>query len=287
MPYYEELEDASYTELRKNLLRSKGSLEQREFLSILRSSNEFSDWVRQKVKIETGGSLPILEERLTEAEFKEPPKNIEKSIFDAWESISPADACRVTFWGYITLRHTEEGKIKSHYLAANGGTMPGGLERIDRILKEGNKNEVDRTVRAALRRMSGLPEARGNRSVYVNCPFARAWWRRYLANEVCEKTGAELTNVVKVLTVSQSYWEELITLVVSQNSVLGDANVRTALIWILSDFIHYEDKKKLFTTKTLGQIRQLIGIRSAWQELGVFSVEELKKIIKNEFIPAD
>lgn len=275
---YEKFEDSSYTKLCKDLLRSKGSDDQREFLSYLRSGNEFSDWVRRQVNIDQGESLPMLEEPLTESEFKEPPKSTEKRMFDAWESISPAEACRVTFWGFVTLRHIEESRIKSSYLAANGGALKGGLERIDRTLKEGNAREFDDVVRTALRRMSGLPE-RGKRSVYENCPFARAWWRGYLAREICEKTGAELANVVKVLTVSQSYWVRLINLVVSKNSVLGDAKVRTALIWALSDFINDEDKKHLFHDKFLKQIERLIGIRAAWQELGVFTVEELKEII--------
>ena len=217
----EAFEDASYTALRKRLLRSKGSEDQREFLSVLRSSSDFSEWVRKQVSIEQGESLPVLEEPLTEAEFQEPPKSTEKQIFDTWRSIAPADACRVTFWGLMTLRHVESGIIQSSFLAVNGGPSPAGLERIDRVLKEGNEKDVDSVVRRALRRMSGLPEARGNRSVYVNCPLARAWWRRYLANEICESTGAVLTDVLKVLGHSQQYWEELINLVVSRNSVLG------------------------------------------------------------------
>ena len=282
MPY-EEFEDASYTELRKDLLKAKSSDYQREFLSVLRSNSEFPDWIRDRVKIEPGESLPILEVPLTESEFKDPPKSTEEWIFDAWESISPENASRVTFWGFMSLRHIEEDRIKSCYLAANGGVLTGGLERIDRILKEGNAKKVDSIVRLALRRMSGLPE-RGKRSVYENCPFARAWWRGYLAREICEETGAKLANVAKVLTVSQSYWVRLINLVVSKNSVLGDAKVRTSLIWALSDFINDEDKEHLFSEKVLERIQRLIGIRSAWQELGVFSVKELKEIMKSEFI---
>lgn len=281
MPYA-EFEDASYTELRKNILKAKGSNEQREFLDALRSSSRFPDWIRARIKIEQGESLPILEEPLTESEFKEPPKSTEKWIFDTWESISPANASRVTFWGFMTLRHVEKGRIKSFYLAANGGAQAGGLERIDRALKE--EKDIDIIARTALRRMSGLPEARGNRSVYVNCPFARAWWRRYIAQEVREQSDAEMINIIKVLTVSQSYWEGLINLVVSRNSVLGDAKVRTALIWALADFINDEDKHYLFHEKILGRIQRLIGIRSAWQELGVFPVKEIKEIIKKEFI---
>ena len=205
---YEEFDDASYTSLRKSLLRSKGSGKQRKLLEVLRSSRDYSEWIRAQINIESGSSLPILEEAMTESEFKEPPRSTEKQIFESWQSIPPASACRVTFWGFMTLRHIEEGIIQSSFLAANGGTS--GLERIDRVLKlkeedEGVNKAIDDAVRTVLRRMSGLPEARGNRSVYVNCPFARAWWRRYLANEVCENTDAKLTDVVKVLGHSQQY----------------------------------------------------------------------------------
>ena len=276
----EAFEDASYTALRKRLLRSKGSEDQREFLSVLRSSSDFSEWVRKQVSIEQGESLPVLEEPLTEAEFQEPPKSTEKQIFDTWRSIAPADACRVTFWGLMTLRHVESGIIQSSFLAVNGGPSPAGLERIDRVLKEGNEKDVDSVVRRALRRMSGLPEARGNRSAYVNCPLARAWWRRYLANEICESTGAVLTDVLKVLGHSQQYWEELINLVVSRNSVLGDVKIRTALIWALSEFVNEEGSKHLFQGKAIKWLQRLIGIRLAWQELGVFSTVELKQLSK-------
>ena len=277
---YQEFEDSSYTALRKNLLRAKGSERQREFLDVLRSSEQYTAWMRKTVEVAAGEELPILEENLTESEFKEPPRSTERQIFESWRSISPASACRVTFWGFMVSRHIEEGRIQSSFLAANGGSLPGGLERIDRVLQDGNEREIDGAVRAALRRLSGLPEARGNKSVYVNCPFARAWWRRYLAHEVCEKTGARLAAVAKVLGYSQQYWEELINLVVSRNSVLGDGNVRTALIWALSEWVNEEEKEPLFKANVLKKIRRLIGVRSAWQELGVFSIEELKELME-------
>ena len=276
---YQEFEDASYTALRKKLLRSKGSDDQQEFLSVLRTSREFSDWIKKQINIDPGESLPILEEPLTESEFREPPKSTEQRIFDAWKSIAPADACRVTFWGFMTLRHIDDSIIQSSFLAANGGPLPSGIERIDWVLKEGNEKEIDVVVRTALRRISGLPEARGNRSVYVNCPFACAWWRRYLANQVCKNTEAELTDVLKVLRHSQTYWEKLIDLAVSRNSILGDEGVRTALIWALSELVNEEEKMHLFRGETIKTIRRLIGIHSAWQELGVFSVAELKELM--------
>ena len=281
---FEEFEDASYTSLRRDLIRSKGSNQQREFLAVLRSSSDYSAWMRSRVKAESGEKLPILEENLTEAEFKEPPKSTERQIFEFWKEIPPASACRVTFWGFMTLRHIEEGRIQSSFLAADNKAASGGLERIDRVLKAGSEKEIDDAVRTALRRMGGLPEARGNKSVYVNCPFARAWWRRYVANEVRENTGAALGDVIKVLGSSQQYWENLIILVVSRNSIVGDVKVRTALIWALSEFVDEEERTHMFQAKRLGTMLRLIGIRSARQELGVFPIEELKELMKNWLI---
>lgn len=278
---FEEFEDASYTSLRRTLIKSKGSDQQREFLSVLRSSSDYAGWVRSRVKTESGKELPILEENLTEAEFKEPPRSTERQIFEFWKEIPPASACRVTFWGFMTLRHIEEGRIQSSFLAADNKAASGGLERIERVLKTGSEKEIDSAVRTALRRMGGLPEARGHKSVYVNCPFARAWWRRYVANEIRENTNAVLGDVIKVLGSSQQYWENLIILVVSRNSIVGDVKVRTALIWALSEFVNKEERMHLFQANRLGTILRLIGIRSARQELGVFPIEELKELMKN------
>ena len=65
---------------------------------------------------------------------------------------------------------------------------------------------------------------------------------------------------------------------------MGDASVRTALIWVLSELVNNKEKEHLFKANELKKIRRLIGIRSAWQELGVFSVKELKELIKKEFL---
>ena len=277
---YKQFNDASYTALRKNLLRTKGSDEQKKFLKVLRSSTDYSAWMKKRVKIAAGDDLPILEENLTEAEFTKPPKSTERQIFEFYESIPPASACRVAFWGFMTLRHIEKGRIQSSFLAADSGSPPSGLARIDQVLRDGSDKEIDGTVRRALRHMSGLPEARGNRSVYVNCPFARAWWRRYLARQVCDNTEAQLTAVAKVLGYSQEYWEGLINLVVSRNSILGDGKVRTALIWALSESVNEDEKNPLFKARSLQKMRRLIGVRSASQELGVFSVAELKNLME-------
>ena len=281
---YQEFDDGTYTYLRKSLLKEKGSALQKDFVAALQSRKSFLKYIESKIKIKKAKETPCLNERLTESEFKEPPKIIERNLFALWKEIPPAIACRVAFWAMIALRHIESEIIEASFLAANGSSQGGGLERINQALKQDNKTEIDSIVRTAIRRMSGLPEARGNRSVYVNCSFARAWWRGYLSEEVCRSTSAQHDKVYKTLSRSQDYWEKLITLVVSRNSVLGDSKVRVALIWALSDLVNQWEYGHLFIGKNLEKITRRIGIRSAWQELGVFSVEELKQIIEQEII---
>lgn len=281
---YQEFDDGTYTSLRKSLLKEKGSPFQKKLVSALRDKKSFLEYIKNEIEITEGKETPCLNERLTESEFKESPKIIEQDLFALLKEIPPANACRAAFWAMVTLQHVKAGIIEASFLAANGSSQSGSLERIDQALKQGNKTELDSIVRTALRRMSGLPEARGNRSVYVNCSFARAWWRGYLSEEVCQNTSAQHKNVYKTLSISQDYWEKLIMLVVSRNSVLGDSKVRIALIWALSDLVNKWEYENLFIGKNLEKITRRIGIRSAWQELGVFSIEELKQFVEQEII---
>ena len=282
---YRELNDRDYSDLRKKLIREKGSESQLEFLDILKNSDDFIHWIEDKVAREdSGNGLDVVSGKLSEHEFKEPTKQIEEELFEKWKSnVVPAQACRSTFWGYITLLHIKEDKIQSFYLAANGGTLPGGRERIDKALKSGQPNEVDAIVRTALRRFSGLPEARGNRTVYVDCPFARAWWRLHIARNVCDITMASLDKVIELLRMNQAYWESLVSSIVSRNSIFGDENIRAALIWALSEK-QSSINSSHFTSKGLDKIIKKIGVRLAWQELAIFSPEELKHLLEQEFL---
>ena len=282
---YSAFRDSDYTALQKDLLRNKGGSLQREFLKAARDNASFAAWLEKRVHLEDREqSFDLWADSLSEGEYKEPPQSIEKKLFEKWQSLTPAQASEGTFWGHVTLEHVKRGIIQAPYLAANGGNLSGGLERIDKVLKEDKKKEIDETVRAILRRLSGLYE-RGRRTVYVDCPFARAWWRSYIAKEICKETGADYGKVIDVLKTSKSYWEELISLIVSRNSVLGDSKVRTALIWALSELEKNKYDKQIFQDKKgIKKISRQIGIRSAWQELAIFSVEDLKQIMERQFL---
>ena len=287
---HKRLDDAQYTGLRKALLKQKGSDLQREFLKVARSDSQFVHFVRRQVDTKGEKEAAIFDERLTEHQYKEPTKDTEQRMYKVWEDIPPETACRVTFWGEVTLRHIENRLIQSSYLSANGGALSGGLERIDRALSSsGTEKEIDSCVRAILRRMSGLPEARGNVSVYVNCPFGCAWWRERLADEVCEiivksssVSEASRDSILNLLRRGQEYWETLVRLVISRNSVLGDRNVRDVLIWSLAETLKSDKENSVLKAQNLKSLCRLLGVRCAWQELGILEPDELKILMDNE-----
>ena len=274
----QEFNDAAFSRFRRKLLRLKGSKEQRGFLQVVRDDDEFLHVMQDEV-ITQGTREPVLcPERLTESEFKQPPATTEADLYNAWSNLTPRVACRTTFWAKLTCRHIESGRISATYLAANGTPGAIGAERIDRVLQDDGDEAVksiDHCVRTVLRRLGGLPEARGNKSVYVDCPFARAWWRERLVAEVSKKDPDFMTDVREVTRVNQAYWEELVVLVVSRNSVLGSHEVRDTFILSLADLMANESRTPLKIAKNLRAACRMVGAIQASRELSVLEEGEL------------
>ena len=279
---YEEFDDASYTRFRRNLLRAKGGKHQRDFLTAARNDEAFLSCVRRNTTKDGSRLPPLCPDRLTENEFKHPPANTEADLYKAWQELTPRIACRTTFWGNLTCRHIESGQIRAFYLAANGVPGSGGAERIDRVLQNdgpGAAKLIDDCVRTVLRRLSGLPEARGNRTVYVDCPLARGWWRERLVAEISQGDPDRAEKVREVVRVSQTYWEELVTLVVSRNSVLGSHTVRNSFILGLADLFTKEPETPLRIAKNVRLACRTVGVIQASRELSILEEHELHALM--------
>ena len=277
---YRCLIDTQYTALVKALLGVPISELQRQFVAAARNSEDFVELVRGKVGSEGSTKAALLSEKLTESIFKNPPMDIEQTIYQNWKKVTPDFACRDVFWGEVTLQHIEAGKIEAYYLAANGGNLAGGRDRIDRALSSGDTEAMLDCIRTILRRMSGLRARRGNISVYVDCPFARAWQRTRWIEEVCSATGQDYELIARVLRLQQNYWDELVRLIVSRNSVLGSPKVRDTLVWVLADRLADDPQHPILKGKRLRHACRLLGIRCAWQELGIFEIDELRGIVE-------
>ena len=275
---YREFDDAAFTRFRRKLLRTKGSPEQRGLLRVLHDDGEFLRVVRESVGTEGSHHPALCPDALTESEFKQPPTSTEVALYGAWSKLTPRVACRTTFWANLTCLHIENERIRATYLAANGISGATGAERIDRVLHDKSESAakaIDECVRTVLRRLGGLPEARGNKSVYVDCPFARAWWRERLVNEVSSGTPGVVEDVREVTRVNQTYWEELVVLVVSRNSVLGSHEVRDRFILTLADLFAKEAETPLRKAQNLRAACRMVGTIQASRELSVLDEGEL------------
>lgn len=285
---YREFVDADYTRLRRSLLARKGADGQKDFLAACLDSLEFVGMLSE-VGVQGSVDVELAAEPLTENEFAAPPADTEARLYESWSDLTARTACRTAFWANVTCRHVREGKIESAYLAANGADSAGGAARIDRALHlngdAGNK-EVDACVRTVLRRLGGIPEARGKRTVYVDCPFSRAWWREWLVRQVARGDEGLAESVRTVVRINQTYWEKIVDRIVSRNSTFGCATVRAAFIQALARAVEDDPASGLRNPKILIRACRRVAAHQAIRELSVLSDDELNQIMAEVLEPA-
>ena len=276
-----ELDDSAYTRRRLDLLRVKGSDRQREFLGQVRDSGDF---VKVFADVPTRGSeaAKLSPYPMTESEYKDPPGDTEQDLYASWSSLTPAVACRCAFWAKVTLDHIRQGRIQSAYLAANGGSLPGGAERIDAALQDKSAEapkRIDACVRTVLRRLGGLPEVRGNRSVYVDCPFARAWWRERIVAQAAGGDDQCARRVRRVVRIHQTYWEKLVDRIVFRNSTFGSTNIRNAFLRTLAEFIGANPDSGLTGYQSFQRLCRRTTAYQGRFEMSVLSDSELDELM--------
>ena len=275
---YAEVDGATYVRLRKDLLREKGGERQTEFLAAARSSKAFVDFMAREVPLTAGRAVPVYEDEFTEESYRDPPADVEEELYAGWRTLTARVACRATFWAAVTLRHVDQGRIDSSFLAGDGSSKTGstGAQRIDYVLAKADPKPIDDCVRSVMRNLSGLPEARGNRSVYVDCPFARAWWRQRLVTRVLGHGDTVPNSAVRyVVRINKGCWERLTTLIVSRNSVFGSDIVQDALVASLAKFLDAEPDSPLRTQQHLGAALRRMSAVTAGRELGILDFAEL------------
>ena len=282
---YRELNQEDYLRLQTALLKEKGGDTQREFLEAAKDSSDFFALLMERVRLVDGEPLPLFDGALTESSFKEPPHDQERRMYEIWCAVPPRTACRVSFWAGVTLEHIRSGKIGgASWLAANGGITESGEERIDRALYMdggGDVKAIDDCVRTVFRRMSGLPAARGNRSVFVNPTFGRAWWRERMVARILERgQGVERREaLLDVVRCRQEYWESLVTMIVSRGSVFGSVDVQDALVNGLARHMREDPDTPLRSASTLKKMLRRLSNLASSREIGVLTFDEISHTI--------
>ena len=282
---YSELDHGQFTRFHTRLLKDKGGSAQVELLHAVKDSQDFVKYIDELVESTSGSPVEHFPGPLTEFSFKEMTHDQERTVYSTWSDVPPRVACRVSFWGKITLEHVRGERIgESSWLAMNGGTrQETGEERIDRALTakgERRGREIDNCVRTVFRRMSGLPYVRGNRSVYVDSSFGRAWWRARIVERVADRGGAEAREtILSVVRQSQTYWEKLISMIVSRGAVFGSTDIQDALINCLAKRFREDTDTPLTGTGVLDTALRRISNIAAARELSVLDFDEISALI--------
>ena len=87
------------------------------------------------------------------------------------------------------------------------------------------------------------------------------------------------TTFEKSRRVNQTYWEELVVLVVSRNSVLGSQEVRDEFIRSLADLMANEPHTPMRIARNLRAACRMVGTIQASRELSVLEESELQSLM--------
>ena len=275
----------SFSRFRKIALKDRGGELQREILDRTRNANgkDFCDWLAEKIdggiEGEIEPNMPEIPPKITAAEFKNPTEKTSEYMWKAWKDIHPGTACNPAVWGYIVSRLIADGRIEPSYLmmGSNGG-QTNGRKEIDTALAatgDDRKGKIDFCVRSFLRRLSSLPEARGARSVYQDCPPSRAWWQHYIASEVAKSIDGSDADIRALFEV-RVIWELLSDKMATRLTVIGDRNIREGIVGFLLD---QPSKSRFFEEKHLHRLLTEIGVMCSWRALGFFPPAQVKEIV--------
>ncbi|MCY4399692.1 MAG: hypothetical protein OXE96_10190 [Gemmatimonadetes bacterium] len=278
---YKRFREEPYGRRLKALLQVKGDLLQKEFLESVRDRRTFVNYMSE-LPVDGIREVPLWDKSISEHDFRALPPELELSLYRRWWQVPPEVASRSGFWGYVTTCHVGAGTIDSTHLAATN-RLP-GVSAIDQALAEDAPLMIDRCVRTALRRLGGLRPARGHRSVYVDCMFARAWWRERMVEEATSEVADRVRALFRLK--GKSLWEDLISRLIDEDgvSVFGPMNVpsgvRSALFLSLARHLTGEPRSPLAQSHQLRHVFQQIATYQATPGLGPADDLELANIVR-------
>ena len=253
----------------------RGGDEQREFIRLVREdAGAFCARLRSW-GLTAGEAPPVMDEALSEKEFLDPSWSTECAIADTWGALPVRLSARPETWVRVHVELIEQGKIESSYLAAGTRGEP-GHSQIVQALRRNNSKKIDDCVRAVLRRLGGIVSYRGNRTAFMDCPLAKAWWRHRYAQEAhrvfLRHSPEDLSRALR----KRFRWERLVEDMISRLTVIGDSAIRPALVQCLAEGIGG-------TPEEMERLTPWIGRRSTVQAFGALEPQYVLNLVTKEF----
>ncbi len=254
---------------------ARGGHKQRHFIRLVAEDQDaFCNLVRSW-GLNSGVQPPVTDIRLSEKEFSDPPWSTECLISSTWAQLPVSLAARPETWARIHVTMIELGRIRSSFLATTA-LGDSGRTRISQALKGTDAQAVDACVRTVLRRLGGVITDRANRTVFLDCPLAKTWWRHRFALEA-HTTFGRLSVESLSAALRQSYrWEALIEAMVSKLTVIGDSAIRPALVQCFAEGVGASSRE-------VKEVLGWIGRRSTVQALGSLGPHYVFQAVSNQF----
>ena len=278
----EVIDDEKLEEEQKRLVIPKskselrGSAEQRLFVGqVANSPSEFCE--RARAWVSNSGDIPaLLPRKLSYTEYHNPPYKTETEIAKTWSYLSPSLASRPGTWVRISLELVENSIIQGHYFVSGGSGKYYGKDKINRTLNKNIPDEIDNCVRDIFRKMGGLIHVRGKRTTFIDCPLAKCWWRHRIACETHSHfRNFEIEDYSDLLRNNPVVWQELVEAMVSRLTIIGDQNVRPAIVRYLTEYNNTSQA-------TVRSLLDSIGRRSTMQALGSLDPHRIFDLIQSE-----
>lgn len=210
--------------------------------AVAQGSVAFAFFLREKLELvdKVLAGIPDLHRELTSSEASNPPVQLEQELWAIWQDmILPHEAAQPIYWNIAYLYWIEQGWLGDDLLST----------LIPREAKD-----LDAQTRTVLRNIGGLPRARGNVSVFSDCPMARAWWRCKIAESATyEKIGNPNLDFIDahIAIHRKSIWEPLVLNSLRRVAVVNDPKLRSSIIQYLAS-----PDTKATTSKTCSQLIQ-------------------------------
>ena len=253
----------------------RGSDEQREFIRLVRDdAGAFCAQLRSW-GLTAGQTPPVIDETLSEKDFVDPSWSTECAIAATWRELPVRLAARPETWVRVHVELIEQEKLESSYLAAGNRGEPGHTQ-IAQALRRNNSKKVDDCVRAVLRRLGGIVSYRGNRTAFMDCPLAKAWWRHRYAQEAHRVFNRHSPEALSRALRKRFRWERLVEDMISRLTVIGDNAIRPALVQCLADGIGG-------TPEEMERLTPWVGRRSTLQALGALGSQHVLHLVTQEF----
>lgn len=185
----------------------------------------FVAYLKDQLGLTAGESddAPPLPRSLDPSEFRDPPFQLERQIYEAWRDVVKARfASQPLFWTRAHASWIDQGRLGEQLTPALLGALQSGKPM-------GNDEAATRNL---LRRLGGLPHVRGKVSVIQDCPLSRCWWRGRIAEGAAQASHGELDGETahRVLHSTNDAWDRFAGDSVKRITAINHASVRAAVI---------------------------------------------------------